>query len=318
MKKTIILLFLMAFSGLKAPAQLSNTTWHVYNPSQVLAYYIKFGTDTVFYSDDFMMYSPLSIYKVNGNTITFIDIPVLPVACPDVDTGHYKFDVRNDTLLFKYVFDLCAGRAEKLTSWHWIRAETKLHNTYWNLVNPWGDLVYKFHFGTVVGSISADKKTYEKLYAFYEQGNSLSFIDIPGVFMECPGLNPAAFYTFDIRNDTLFFTKLSDECPVRVELTSEFYWVRTQSGVSIQDNKEDVRLFPNPSSDGLFYLNVNEPGFDRLTVLTLEGKIISEMHFVHDEDNELQVNLADIPPGVYALLLHGNRGIKSFRLIKQQ
>jgi len=53
-------------------------------------------------------------------------------------------------------------------------------------------------------------------------------------------------------------------------------------------------------------------------VLTPDGKIISERHLVHDDINELQVNLADAPPGVYTLLLHGNRGIKALRLIKQQ
>lgn len=318
MKKTTIILFLMTLTGYKASTQfLSKTIWHVYNPSQVLAYYIKFDKDTVFYSDNFITYSPLSVYKENGNTITFKDIPVLPVACPDIDTGHYTFTVRNDTLLFKYVFDLCAGRTQNLT-WYWVRAETKLHNTYWNLINAWGDLVYKFHFGSVLGSISADKKTYDSLYAFYENGNLLTFLDIPGVPMECPGLNPAAFYTFDIRNDTLFFTKISDICPVRLELISEFYWVRMLSGVNTLYNKGNVDPFPNPSSDGLFYLKVNEPGFDKLTVLNIQGKIILERKLSNEGVNEILVNLSEFSSGIYALVIQGNHEIKTFKLIKQK
>ena len=314
MKKLIlnsILVISLCFSAFSQ--SIENTTWYVYNSSNILTYKFHFSTDTIFISTNLSSYYPLSNYYENGSTLTLYDITGAVMACPATDTGSYSFVVQNDTLLFTMLSEPCAPRAVVLTSYHWLRAETLLHNTFWNVYDLSNVLTYKFHYGADIGYMSTNLSTYYPLSNFFENGNEFTLYDIAGAFMACPTAD-TGHYTFAIQNDTLLFTVVTDPCAPRVGVLTTYHWVRNiTSNVEGQELSKSVLIFPNPSPDGVFNLIINEMGFYKYSVSTIHGKHILETIISRQENI---VNLTNFQTGVYLLTVYGKQGNKVFKLVR--
>lgn len=113
MKKIILSLFIAATICSASKSQtLYNTTWTMYDPSDMFSAYFHFGTDTLSFSPDNISYTPISHFLVSGNNFTIVDL--VGLACPLTDTGHYTFTIINDTLRFTLLSDPCAARASVL------------------------------------------------------------------------------------------------------------------------------------------------------------------------------------------------------------
>lgn len=318
MKKLLLnSLLVIALCSSVFSQSLKNTIWYVYNPSNVLTYKFHFGTDTSFISTNLSTYYPLSNFSENGNAFTLNDITGAVMACPATDTGHYTFAIQNDTLQFTLVSDPCAPRTAVLTAYHWVRAETLLHNTYWDVYSPSNLLTYKFHFATDTGFISSNLSTYYPLTIFYENGNEVTFNDINGAPLACPPADTGR-YTFTIQNDTLLYTVVSETCTGRIPILTLYHWVQNTTGIEIQNAQLAIQLFPNPSSAGIFNLKVNnnELGFDKISVNTIQGKLILETIIVERGFIERSVNISGFPTGIYLLTLHGSQGNKVFKLVR--
>jgi Secretion system C-terminal sorting domain len=317
MKKLLLNSLLVITIGSSAFSQsLKNTTWYVYDQSNILTYHFRFSSDSVFISNDFINYSALSTYTANGQTIYYIDVPA-PGGCSPSDTGIYTFTVQNDTMVFNAIADVCLLRIDALLNFHWVRAETLLHNTFWDIYSPSNVLTYRFHYGTDIGYISSDLTTYYPLTNFFENGNEVMFNDINGAPLACPPADTGR-YTFTIQNDTLLYTVLSETCTGRIPVLTVYHWVQNTTGIETQNAQQAIQLFPNPSADGIFNLRVNnkELEFDKLSVNTIQGKLILETIIAGHGFIERSVNLSGFPTGIYLLTLHGQQGNKVIKLVR--
>ena len=104
---------------------LINTTWSVYKDSATFFMYFRFGTNTLYDSDDNISYYPISTFLENGSNLSIIDIP--PTLCPGI-TGQYTFTIANDTLKFTLINDLCYGRPIVFCNYHWINIVTGIQH----------------------------------------------------------------------------------------------------------------------------------------------------------------------------------------------
>jgi hypothetical protein len=120
MKKQITLLaIIIAMCGFSVRSQtLYNTKWSVYDPSSAFLGYFHFGTDTLSYSFNNVTYTNESIFQVNGNIFTIHDLP--GTVCLITDTGKYTFLIRNDSLKFTLIHDLCISRSTSLTTQYYV------------------------------------------------------------------------------------------------------------------------------------------------------------------------------------------------------
>ncbi len=114
-------LIMLAFCSSAFSQTLQNTTWDVYNSSNVLQFKFYIGTDTVFISQNLVTFQPLSFYTEYGNTFTIHDIDGTAMACPAADTGRYTFAITNDSLLFTLISDPCGQRTAVLTTYFWVQ-----------------------------------------------------------------------------------------------------------------------------------------------------------------------------------------------------
>jgi hypothetical protein len=124
MKKLITLLsfiLLMGSSSRILSQSLANTAWSVYDDFDNFFTHFHFDGDTLSYSSDSVIFTPVSTYQENGNTFTIVD--VLPSTCPG-DTGYYTFYIQNDTLIFTLISDSCPTRPQAFTDYNWVRFPT--------------------------------------------------------------------------------------------------------------------------------------------------------------------------------------------------
>lgn len=91
-------------------------------------------------------------------------------------------------------------------------------------------------------------------------------------------------------------------------------------GVHMQHPK--FELFPNPPSDKLlvrFHMQQikGEPVFN-LNIVNVEGKILKNIKYrAYTGDNELQIDVADFPAGVYFVTIQSDQLYESHKFIKR-
>lgn len=118
MKKITCITLLSFALHTGAHAQLlQNTTWTMYDPLNVFAFYVQFANDTFSISTDNISYTATSIYNESGNIITIYDYTG-NTGCPVTDTGAYNFNIANDTLQFTIIADPCFSRAQVLDNYY--------------------------------------------------------------------------------------------------------------------------------------------------------------------------------------------------------
>lgn len=190
-----------------------------------------------------------------------------------------------------------------------------LQNTTWYVYNPSNVLTYYFHFGRDTSFISTNFITYYPLSIFSENGNVFTIHDITGSAMACPATD-TGYYTFTIRHDTLLFTLVSDPCTPRTAVLTTYHWVQNTTGIETQNTTQAIQVFPNPSADGIFTLQITENGFEKFSVNSVEGKLLFETIISGEGNNDYAVNLSSFPSGTYLLTLYGKQGNKVFKLVR--
>nr|MBK9653569.1 T9SS type A sorting domain-containing protein [Bacteroidota bacterium] len=120
----IFLLTIALHSGANAQL-LQNTTWTMYDPLNVFAFYAQFANDTFSISTDNISYTATSIYNESGNIITIYDYTG-NTGCPVTDTGAYNFNIANDTLQFTLIADPCFSRAQVLDNYYGVALLTSI------------------------------------------------------------------------------------------------------------------------------------------------------------------------------------------------
>ena len=75
-------------------------------------------------------------------------------------------------------------------------------------------------------------------------------------------------------------------------------------------------LFPNPSSDAVTVV-LNNGGQSGIVQLfsQVDGSLVRSI-VTNASDNDIQINISDLPKGVYTMKVTNGEGIKSIRLVK--
>lgn len=101
----------------------------------------------------------------------------------------------------------------------------------------------------------------------------------------------------------------------QVEIVSDTVLSVPLTEVSVVPSSESqVEVFPNPSSNGRFQVNLNTEGKVRAEVFGLTGIRMME---IFPEGKLFEVDLSPWPSGVYVLKLHGTGGVRTLRLIRR-
>ena len=136
---------------------LSNTTWKVYDDSNIFYLYYHFGTDTISASSDNFAYHNIATYHEHGNNISIVDLDRTN-SCPDSDTGVYNFSIQNDILILALISDPCEERSIVISRYQWTRLLTEIQNTDFYSTpkiypNPANDILFIQSPSTILGLI---------------------------------------------------------------------------------------------------------------------------------------------------------------------
>jgi hypothetical protein len=159
MRKIFTLMMIMiAVADLSIYSQtLSNTTWKVYDDSNIFYLYYHFGTDTISASSDIFAYHNIATYHEYGNNISIVDLDRTN-SCPDSDTGVYNFSIQNDILKLALISDPCEERSIVISRYQWTRLLTEIQNTDFYPTpkiypNPANDILFIQSPSTILGLI---------------------------------------------------------------------------------------------------------------------------------------------------------------------
>ena len=123
------MMIMIAVADLSIYSQiLSNSTWKVYDDSDIFYLYYHFGSDTIAASIDNFAYHNIATYRESGNSISIIDLDRTN-SCPDSDTGVYNFSIQNDILKLVLISDPCEERSIVVSRYQWTRILTEIQNT---------------------------------------------------------------------------------------------------------------------------------------------------------------------------------------------
>ena len=124
-----LMMILIAVADLSIYSQtLSNTTWKVYDDSNIFYLYYHLGSDTISASSDNFAYHNIATYHEYGNNISIVDLDRAN-SCPDSDTGVYNFSIQNDILILTLISDPCDERSIVLSRYQWTRLLTEIQST---------------------------------------------------------------------------------------------------------------------------------------------------------------------------------------------
>ncbi len=131
--------------------------------------------------------------------------------------------------------------------------------------------------------------------------------------------NNTGIYIFKIEDDTLrFFTEI-DSCDTRRNLfeTLDFVRIECTTSNNIIKIKKQLKVYPNPSSNGIFYYEKEEvDNIDnfRFLLSDVEGKILNTGLF----DGSGTIDLSEYPYGIYLMkIINEHNEFQVMRLLKQ-
>lgn len=123
-----VMLIMIAVADLRVFSQtLSNTTWKVYDDSNIFYLYYHLGSDTISASSDNFAYHNIATYHEDENNISIVDLDRTN-SCPASDTGVYNFSIQNDNLKLTLISDPCDERSIVVSTYLWTRILTEIQN----------------------------------------------------------------------------------------------------------------------------------------------------------------------------------------------
>ncbi|HKR04962.1 MAG TPA: T9SS type A sorting domain-containing protein [Bacteroidia bacterium] len=175
-----------------------------------------------------------------------------------------------------------------------------LNNTTWTVYDGNSIFFYYFHFSTDTLSYSSNNFSYTPQSHFYENGDTITIIDLSG---PCPPFW-TGMYSFLIQNDTLKFTLISDSCLTRAITLTDYYWVALLTGIEAINPLKQIQIFPNPFSERLnIWNNNNEP--NEIIIYDIASKRILEQKFI----NFVSLNTEQLVKGLYLYEVRDKNGL---------
>ena len=83
---------------------------------------------------------------------------------------------------------------------------------------------------------------------------------------------------------------------------------------SIIDESNDIQVYPNPFNDKIKISIKENKGLNQLRIIDMTGRTILNKNLV---GQSIEIDLSAYSSGLYYLLVGGNKGISSFKLIKK-
>jgi hypothetical protein len=77
--------------------------------------------------------------------------------------------------------------------------------------------------------------------------------------------------------------------------------------------KNDLKLYPNPTNN--FITIVNSEANSTIMVIDVMGRVVKSLNNINDQN--IQLDLSDLTPGAYQVVLKGNSRIITSTVIKQ-
>ncbi|MFO7615808.1 MAG: C10 family peptidase [Bacteroidales bacterium] len=91
--------------------------------------------------------------------------------------------------------------------------------------------------------------------------------------------------------------------------------LRAGTGIDIQDNNQEIKIFPNPAGKQVTIQWATPPTNPvRITLLSLEGRTLLSLH--SPPQTEIELDLLAVPAGFYILRVGDDRQSRTFRFIK--
>jgi len=99
-----------------------------------------------------------------------------------------------------------------------------------------------------------------------------------------------------------------------VDYNSDAVYVVSSAPLSVSENTIDVNIFPNPTSDYVRIHTAMNEKLERVELYDMLGKLIL---FTSAASDDMQIDLQDIPAGMYQLRAMTENGIGIVRLVKK-
>jgi PKD repeat protein len=90
----------------------------------------------------------------------------------------------------------------------------------------------------------------------------------------------------------------------------ELNWSCTATGIDEEENREDYLVYPNPTSETLKIKSLGKKGVD-VKEINMFNSLGQMMYFVNSPDlnNELQIDVSNLPKGLYFLNIVSDKGV---------
>lgn len=186
-----------------------------------------------------------------------------------------------------------------------------LYNTKWSVYNSSGILQGYFHFGTDTLSYSLNNITYTKVSTFQVNVNDFVIHDLTGT--ACPLIDTGR-YTFLIRNDSLKFTLVSDECTSRSYSLTAQYYVSLTSGLPALNKSTSFSFYPNPVKDLLTIKASEIYSQYSFVILNLNGQELIKQEITEPKTT---IDVSSLSGGVYFMKISGDGFVQVRKLIKE-
>jgi hypothetical protein len=178
-----------------------------------------------------------------------------------------------------------------------------LQNTSWKAYIAPGNLVGYLHFSKDTMSTSFDNVTYQKTSTYQEIDNNFSIVDLTED--DCPNFEIGK-YTYKIQNDTLKFTLVNDLCTSRSQGLEMMFCVRVKTGVRNNISLNNVKIFPNPTSDYITIQIQQSDGYNVQIFNTLGIEIKNLIPVLYTNNEGERIDVSSLPAGVYYIKIGDN------------
>lgn len=186
-----------------------------------------------------------------------------------------------------------------------------LYNTKWSVYNSSGVLQGYFHFGTDTLSYSFNNITYTNVSTFQVNGINFIIHDLTGTV--CPLIDTGR-YTYLIRNDSLKFTLVSDECTSRSNSLTTQYYVSFSSGIPPLNKTINFSFYPNPVKDILTIKASEIYSQYSFVILNINGQELLQHEIIEPKTT---IDVSTLPGGVYFMKITGDGFVQVRKLIKE-
>ena len=84
-------------------------------------------------------------------------------------------------------------------------------------------------------------------------------------------------------------------------------YINVTTGIFNAKNELNLNLYPNPSTNGIFHVDI--PSAERVELYNLQGQLVSELKL---EDYKIEIK--NVPNGLYSLVIYTNKGLSRTKI----